>query len=80
MFRYAIGGDKDEWATAQAKVSSRVGIEGGEITKTISIKSIKRKAEESDSREKKKDKKSNGGGKKGESKGKNGGSGKSSKR
>ena len=48
--RYAIGGDKDEWAAAQAKVASRVGGEAaGGVSSLISIKnpaSTKRKSSE----------------------------------
>lgn len=68
--RYAIGGDKDDWAVAQAQIASRVGTEGG-LTNVLSVKnplstkmsSIKRKAEESKKREgsSKKGKKSSGG-------------------
>lgn len=47
MVRYAIGGDKDDWAVAQANVAER--LEGDLNPKVISIKnpnSTKRKMEE----------------------------------
>lgn len=53
--RYAIGGDKDDWAAAQAKVASR---SGAASTSVISIKnpaSTKRKMQE-ERKEGKKDK------------------------
>lgn len=37
LVRYAIGGNKDDWAIAQAAVASRVGTEGG-ISNVLSVK------------------------------------------
>lgn len=45
--RYAVGGDKDDWAIAQAQVAQR--LEGDLDTKVISIKNLnstKRKSED----------------------------------
>lgn len=72
-YRYAIGGNKDDWAVAQAAVALRVGAstEGG-ISNVLSVKNpsstkmssgSKRKAEaDARSKEGKKGKKSSGGG------------------